>query len=83
MLKTLSQASTFYKELRSVKIFCHVHGKPAAIVGYGPGRKGRPRAIVITEGHLKDVALKDIELDLDEMAMQVTADVTPFRKRRA
>jgi hypothetical protein len=46
-----------------MKIFCHVHGKQAVVVGYAPGRKGRPMAIVITEGKLKPVRLKDIVLD--------------------
>ena len=46
-----------------MKIFCQVHGKPAVVVGYAPGRKGRPRAIVIASGKLQDVALKDIILD--------------------
>lgn len=51
-----------------MKIFCQVHGKQAVIVGYGPGRKGRPRAIVMTEGKLKDVALKDVVLDAATIA---------------
>jgi hypothetical protein len=46
-----------------MKIFCKVHGKSAVVVGYAPGRKGRPMAIVIVDGKLKDVRLKDIELD--------------------
>ena len=46
-----------------VKIFCQVHGKSAMIVGYGPGRKGKPVAIVISGGVLKSVRLKDIILD--------------------
>jgi hypothetical protein len=49
-----------------MKIFCRVNGKQAVIVGYGPGRKGRPRAIVIANGKIQDVALKDIELELPE-----------------
>lgn len=49
-----------------MKIFCQVNGKQAVVVGYGPGRKGKVRAIVITEGVLKDVALKDIVLDTPE-----------------
>lgn len=32
------------------------------IVGYGPGRKGRPMAIVVTGGKLQAVRLKDIDL---------------------
>lgn len=33
------------------------------IVGYAPGRKGRPLAIVVTKGQLKSVRLKDIDLE--------------------
>ena len=46
-----------------MKILCKVNGKPAMIVGFGPGRKGRPVVIVITQGQLKSVRLKDIDLD--------------------
>jgi hypothetical protein len=46
-----------------MKIFCHVHGKQSVVVGYGPGRKGRPMAIVLTDGKLKAIRLKDIVLD--------------------
>lgn len=33
------------------------------IAGFAPGRKGRPMVIVITQGQLKAVRLKDIRLD--------------------
>jgi hypothetical protein len=46
-----------------MKILCHVNGKPAVVVGYGPGRKGRPMAIVISEGQLRAVRLKDVKLE--------------------
>lgn len=46
-----------------MKILCKVHGKPAMIVGYGPGRKGRPVAILISEGKMKSAPLKDIDLN--------------------
>lgn len=49
-----------------MKLFCRVHGKQAVVIGYGPGRKGRVRAIVIVNGQLKDVGLKDIVLDTPE-----------------
>lgn len=45
-----------------MKILCKVAGKPAMIVGYAPGRKNRPVAIVITQGELRSVRLKDIDL---------------------
>ncbi len=48
-----------------MKVFCKVRGKSAVVVGYGPGRKGRIRAIVLSQGKMIDVALKDIELDDD------------------
>ena len=63
--------------LASMKIFCKVRGKSAVIVGYGPGRKGRPRAIVITEGKLCDVALKDIELEGSEKLRPVPVQQIP------
>lgn len=47
----------------AMKILCHVNGKPAVVVGYGPGRKGRPMAIVISEGQLRAVRLKDVKLE--------------------
>lgn len=49
-----------------MKILCKVHGKEAVVVGYGPGRKGRVRAIIMSEGRLRDVALKDIDLNAKE-----------------
>ena len=63
-----------------MKVFCNVHGKPAVIVGYGPGRKGKIRAIVITEGVMKDVALKEIVLDDDEKELPNNVEV--FRQRK-
>ena len=63
-----------------MKIFCKVNGKPSVIVGYGPGRKGRPRAIVISEGKLRDVGLKDIELDLPEGRL---SDPIPLKRKEA
>lgn len=46
-----------------MKILCTVHGKPAMIAGFAPGRKGRPLVVVITQGKLKAVRLKDIDLE--------------------
>lgn len=63
-----------------MKIFCQVHGKQAVVVGYGPGRKGRPRAIVISEGTLKDVALKDIVLDSAQEGFELK--VLPRREQK-
>lgn len=45
-----------------MKIPCKINGQPALIVGYAPGRKGRPMAMVITQGQIKAVRLKAIEL---------------------
>jgi hypothetical protein len=64
-----------------MKIFCQVHGKQAVVVGYGPGRKGRPRAIVIRDGKLADVALRDIVLDREEA--NLPKEVVQTLKRRA
>lgn len=41
--------------------------RPAAIVGYGPGVDGEPKAIVVVEGVLRAVALSAIELDDDRL----------------
>lgn len=46
-----------------MKILCKVNKKPALIVGYCQGHKSKVQAIVITEGQLKSVGLKDIELN--------------------
>lgn len=62
------------------KIFCTIHDKPAVIVGYGPGRKGKIRAIAITEGRIQDFALKDIVLDDDERDLPQNVEVFKSRK---
>lgn len=64
-----------------VKIFCHVNNKPAVIVGYGPGRKGRIRAIVISEGKMKDVALRDVVLG--EHDKEMPNNVENIRRKSA
>ena len=64
-----------------MKVFCNVNGKHALIVGYGPGRKGRPMAIVITEGKLKAIRLKDI--DLDAASKAEPDNVAPLARKRA
>jgi hypothetical protein len=46
-----------------LKILCTVNGKAAVIVGFAPGRKGRPMVVVVTQGQLKAVRLKDIDLE--------------------
>lgn len=48
-----------------MKIFCHINGKQGVVVGYGPGRKGRPMAIVLVNGQLKAMRLKDVVVDTD------------------
>ena len=60
-----------------MKIPCLVNGKAAIIVGFGPGRKGRPMAMVITQGAMKAVRLKDIILE--ELPEQL-ASVTKLRE---
>jgi hypothetical protein len=75
-----------------VKIFCKVNGKQAVVVGYGPGRKGKVRAIVICEGRLQDVALRQLELDTPNTAgkpsgpvtytVESGADVWPMKAKR-
>ena len=64
-----------------MKILCTVFAKPAVVVGFGPGRKGRPLAMVITEGKLKSVRLKDIILDDLPDALKATVVSIPERKK--
>jgi hypothetical protein len=45
-----------------MKLPCTIHKKPALVVGYAPGRKGKPMAVVICEGKLVAVKLKDVDL---------------------
>ena len=45
-----------------MKIACKVQGKAALVVGYAPGKKGRPMAIVICDGQMKAVKLRHIDL---------------------
>jgi hypothetical protein len=61
-----------------VKIPCKVNSKSALVVGYAPGRKGRPMAIVITEGMLRAVRLKDIILG--ELPDQLSAKVVKIKE---
>lgn len=61
-----------------MKIPCKVGGKAALIVGYAPGRKGRPMAMVITQGALKAVRLKDVELgELPERLQATVVKMAP------
>lgn len=64
-----------------MKLLCKVHGKPAVIVGYGPGRKGKVRAIVVVEGKLKDVGFKDIQLEGFEKSLPDNVENIPPRKK--
>jgi hypothetical protein len=67
-----------------MKIFCKVWGKPAVIVGYGPGRKGKTMAIVITEGMIVAVRLKDVELtELPDLLKAKDNKVVPITKKEA
>lgn len=45
-----------------MKLPCRVDGKPALIVGYSQGPDDKVHAVVIVEGQLKAVRLKEIEL---------------------
>ncbi len=59
-----------------MKIICVVRGKPAVIVGYVNGKKNRPMAIVLSDGKLDSVRLKDVKLQADE-----EPNVTPLRRK--
>ena len=45
-----------------MRLACKVDGRPALIVGYTPGKKGKIHAVVITNGVMRAVRLKHIEL---------------------
>lgn len=45
-----------------MKLPCKVNGKPALVVGYAPGKKGRVMAVVITQGELRAVKLRQVQL---------------------
>lgn len=64
-----------------MKLPCQVNGKPALIVGYGPGKKGRPMAIVITAGALRAVRLRDIVLG--ELPEELCAKIVNLRSASA
>ena len=67
-----------------MKLPCRVAGKAALIVGYAPGRKGRPMAMVITQGALKAVRLKDIELaELPERLQAANVVEIPKKAKEA
>ena len=64
-----------------MKLPCRVAGKAALIVGYAPGRKGRPMAMVITQGALRAVRLKDVELG--ELPEGLRANVVKMPEKAA
>lgn len=66
-----------------MKIPCKVNGQAALIVGYVPGRKGRPMAMVITQGELKAVRLKHIELGELPERLQAKVVKMPGRAEKA
>lgn len=45
-----------------MKLSCKVNGRPAMIVGYANAKRSKVWAIVITQGELRPVRLRDIEL---------------------
>jgi len=45
-----------------MKLACKVNGHPAMIVGYANAKRSKVWAIVITQGQLRPVRLRDIEL---------------------
>lgn len=49
-----------------MKIPCRVNGKKALVVGYVAGAKGAVKAIVMTDGVLKAVKLRHIDLDWEK-----------------
>jgi hypothetical protein len=45
-----------------MRLLVNVHGKEGLVVGYAPGKKGRPLAIVVIDGKLQAVKLRNLEL---------------------
>lgn len=45
-----------------MRLPCTIGDKPALIVGYCQGKRGKIRAIVIIEGELKDYGLNSLRL---------------------
>lgn len=45
-----------------MKLPCKVNGQPAMVVGYANAKRSKIWAIVITQGELRSVRLRDIEL---------------------
>lgn len=45
-----------------MKLSCKIGGKDALIVGYAQGRKSKVMAVVICEGELRAVRLRDVQL---------------------
>jgi len=60
-----------------VKLPCKVDGKAAMIVGYASAKRGKVYAVVLTQGELKAVRLKEIEL------LNVPEDLTAGPKIKA
>ena len=62
------------------QIVCNVKGHTALIVGYCQGKRGKVRAIVLTQGHLEDVALK--ECNLQDVPAELSPSVVDLPARR-
>lgn len=66
-----------------MKIACKVQDKPALVVGYAPGKKGNPMAIVICDGKMKAVKLRHIDLgDLAKGFSKEAGELVQFRQAK-
>lgn len=64
-------------------ILVKVNGKDGAIIGYGPGERGQPKAIVVIDGGILAVALSDIELVSAPKKLQRKVEKSRRRQRKA
>ena len=72
-----------WKAHYDMMILVKVNGKDGAIIGYGPGEHGQPKAIVVIDGGLLAVALSDIELVSVPKKLQRKVEKSHRRQRKA
>lgn len=65
-----------------MKLACKVHGKSAMIVGYAQAKRCKVMAIVVCEGALRAVRLKDITLLNVPEELQAEDKVVKMPERR-
>lgn len=67
-----------------MKLACRVNGHPAMVVGYANAKRSKVWAIVIVQGELRPVRLRDIELlNVPEELSKSAQQVVPLGKSKA